>query len=216
VFVLLLAASLAYPLWGTPARLSQRLIGWRPPFGTLNGLDYMRNGVYTWPDESQHIELKYDWDAIQWLLANVRGNPVVAESAEVDYYRAGGTRVASLTGISGLRGMHEGEQRAGAELGEREQLHREFWNTQDETRTMDLIDQLQISLIYVSELERHQHPDGVQKLERMAQQRLLDTLYSNAGVTIYGVPGALARSESGYYYPVAPDVNAEDVGLAGQ
>jgi YYY domain-containing protein len=215
VFVLLLAASMAYPLWGTPARLSQRLVGWRPPFGTLNGLDYMRNGSYTWPDDSHRIELQYDWEAIQWLLANVRGNPVVAESAEVDYYRAGGTRVASLTGISGLRGMHESEQRAGEAVGERDGLHREFWNTQDETRTKELIDQLQISLIYVGELERHQHPDGVQKLERMAQRRQLEKLYSNAGVTIYGVPGTLARSESGYLVPVAQDAGVEDVGLAG-
>ncbi len=90
--LLLIAVSLTYPLFGTPARLDQRFVGWRPVFGTLNGLDFMSQGTYSWPDDSNRIELHYDWEAIQWLLDHMRGNPVVVESSEVDYYRAGGSQ----------------------------------------------------------------------------------------------------------------------------
>src|SRR5690606_22986938 len=80
-FAVLLAVSLAYPLVGTPARLDQRFPGWRPEIGTLDGLAFMRQGVYTLDPAGQYedlsdttIELHYDWEAVQWLLQNVRGN----------------------------------------------------------------------------------------------------------------------------------------------
>ncbi len=44
LLTVLILAGLAYPLFGTPARIDQRLIGWRPPVGTLNGLAYMQEG----------------------------------------------------------------------------------------------------------------------------------------------------------------------------
>ncbi len=201
LLVLLIAASLAYPLLGTPARVDQRLNGWRPPPGTLNGLAYMEQGTYTWPDAGNVVELEYDWAAIQWLLDNVRGNPVLVESAEVDYYRAGGTRVASLTGLSGLRGMHASEQRYGDLVGERDGLHREFWNTADVDRTIELMDELDVALIYVGQLEQHQHRAGVEKLENMASEGLLVPIYSNERVIIYAVPGELAQDDDGGYRP---------------
>jgi uncharacterized membrane protein len=193
IFVLLLVPSFAYLFWGTPARLDQRMIGWRPDFGTLNSLDYMRNGVYTWPNDGHAIQLRYDWEAIQWLLENVRGNAVIVESSEVDYYRAGGTRVASMTGLSGLRGMHASEQRFSEQLGRRDALHREFWSTPDPARTQELINELNISLIYVGQLERYLHPEGVEKLEEMAAAGQIMPVFENEGVTIYGVPAQLAQ-----------------------
>ncbi|GIV80120.1 MAG: hypothetical protein KatS3mg050_4514 [Litorilinea sp.] len=202
VFGLLLAASLTFLVLGTPARLAQRMVGWRPPFGTLNGMAYMQQGTYTWPDENHVIELRHDWDAIRWLLAHVRGNLVIVESSEVDYYRAGGTRVASMTGLSGLRGMHESEQRFGEALGYRDGLHREFWQTSDLARLQAIIDELEIALIYVGPLERQQHPDAPARLEALAGQGRLQVLYQNEGVTIYAVPGALARTDRGVYVPV--------------
>jgi YYY domain-containing protein len=201
LLLLLIGASLAYPLLGTPARVDQRLVGWRPPFGTLNGLAYMEKGVYTWPDAGNKVELQHDWAAIQWLLQNVRGNPVLVESAEVDYYRAGGTRVASLTGLSGLRGMHASEQRYGDLVGQRDGLHREFWNTADVARTIELMDELDVAVIYVGQLERYQHRAGVEKLEQMADDGLLVPIYSNERVTIYSVPGELVQDDDGRYRP---------------
>jgi YYY domain-containing protein len=192
---LLLAGSLAYIVWGTPARLDQRLVGWQPPVGTLNGMEYMREGRYTWPDDSNEIDLRYDWQAINWLLDHVRGNAVIAESSEVDYYRAGSSRVASMTGLSALRGMHESEQRFGAQLGQRDGLHREFWSTPDVGRMQQLIDDLQIDLIYVGQLERFLHPDALPRLEQLTAEGKLDVFFQNDMVTIYGVSGRLACGE---------------------
>ncbi len=199
VFLLLFLASLAYPLWGTPARLAHRFPGWRPEIGTLDGMAYMENGVYYWPDGDNAIELRYDWEAIQWLLANVRGNVVVVESAQVDYYRAGGTRVASLTGLSGLMGMHEGEQRYGQLVDERRGWLNEFWNTDDIGRIQQLIAELGIGLIYVGQLERHQHPDAVDRLAQLEATGSLQTIYQNQKVTIYAVPSQMMRTHNGIY-----------------
>ena len=201
LLTVLILASVAYPLFGTPARIDQRLIGWRPPVGTLNGLAYMQEGTYTWPDDSNRIELQYDWAAIQWLLDNVHGNPVIVESAEVEYYRAGGSRISSLTGLSGLRGMHASEQRYGDRVGERDGQHREFWNTPEVGRTLALIDELDVALIYVGQLEQQQHPAGVEKLAQMAEDGLLTPIYTNERVIIYAVPGALAQDDHGGYQP---------------
>ena len=210
VCVTLFLSSLVFLFWGTPTRLGQRMVGWRPPYGTLNSLDFMQHGSYTWPDASHLMELEYDWHAIQWLLKYVRGNPVLVESSEVDYYRAGGTRIASLTGISGLRGMHESEQRYADALSERETMHREFWSTTDLSTTLQLIEDLDISLIYVGQLERHQHPDAVDKLNVLLEQGQLMMLYENSGVQIYAVPGKLRQSQEGYYYPSGAE--PDDVG----
>ena len=198
---LLLVASSAYLVLGTPARLDQRMVGWRPAFGTLNGFAFMEQGSFTWPDDSNRIELGYDLEAIDWLLAHVRGNVVIVESAQVDYYRAGGTRVASMTGLSGLRGMHESEQRYGEQVGARDGLHREFWETTTEERTLAIMNELDVGLVYVGQLERQQHPDGAAKLERMAAAGWLTAIYANEKVVIYAVAGRLVAAEDGSFVP---------------
>lgn len=200
-FALLLAVSFAYPIVGTPARLDQRFPGWRPPLGTLDALDFMRQGSYTWPDGSNRIELAYDWQALQWILNSVRGNLVIVESSETDYYRAGGTRIASMSGLSGIHGKHEGEQRYGDLVGERSARFGEFWNTLDIGRTQQLIDELGVDLIYVGQLEQYLHPQGVDKLEFMADQGILVPIYQNDRATLYAVPGRIIRAEDGIYYP---------------
>jgi uncharacterized membrane protein len=200
--MIVLAASTVYLIFGTPARLSQRFVGWVPPFGTLDGMAFMQQGRYAWPNDGNWFDLSYDYQAIQWLLENVRGNVVIAESAEVDYYRAGGTRVASMTGLSGLRGAHVSEQRFGEQVGERDGLHREFWSSPSVERTEELIRQLQITLVYVGQLERYQHPEAVQKLANMASEGRLVVLYENEGVVIYAVPDLLMQTEGGWYVPL--------------
>ena len=126
-----------------------------------------------------------------------RGNVVVAESSQIDYYRAGGTRVSSLTGLSGLLGMHEQEQRYGRDVGERDGKLREFWRTEDTGRVQQLIDELDIGLIYVGQLERHQHPNAPDRLELLRATGLLETVYRNQEVTIYAVPSQMPAQFTG-------------------
>jgi len=201
LFVLLFVASFAYPVWGTGARLDMRFPGWRPPFGTLNGLDFMREGVFDWPDPSNTFALQSDWAAIQWLLANVRGNATIVESSQVAYYREAGSRIASMTGLSGLTGMHEGEQRYGEDVGMRSALHREFWETPDTGRMQQLLHELNVDLVYVGPLERYLHPAGVQRVEQLAANGQLIVLFSTAESAIYAVPGQLTQTDTGIYMP---------------
>jgi YYY domain-containing protein len=195
-FLYLLGLSLIFLVAGTPARLDDRfpegLDGAnRPPLGTLDGMAYMQAGTYTWhPDPAQapttRIELRHDYDALRWMLDTIEGTPVVAE-ALIGYYREGGLRVASFTGFPTLLGFHqEGEQRYGWQTGPRRSQAEQFWNTPDATQAQQLMAELGIDYIYVGQLERIVYPaEGLAKFQQMAQDGLLDVVYSNDQVTIY-------------------------------
>lgn len=188
LFTVLLVSVLVFPLIGTPRRVDDRFPGRRPAIGTLDGRAFMTVGVYTWPDQNNSITLRYDDEAIRWLLDNVKGNPVVAEG-RIDYYREGGMRVATFTGLPSLLGAHQGEQRYSFQVGQREADAREFYSTADINRTQELIQRLHIRYIYVGRLERTVYPaEGIAKFERMAQQGLLTTPYRNEEVVIYQTP----------------------------
>ena len=191
LFTVLLFASLVFPLLGTPRRVDDRFPGARPAIGTLDGMAFMTVGVYTWPDQNNPITLQYDYDAIHWLLDNVKGNPVVAEG-RIDYYREGGMRVASFTGLPSLLGAHQGEQRYSFQVGQREADAREFFSTADISRAQQLMQKMAVRYIYIGQLERTVYPpEGIAKFEQMAQQGLLNVPYRNQSVTIYLVPSLI-------------------------
>ena len=197
-FIYLLGLSLVFLVAGTPARLDDRFPEGlsdsnRPPLGTLDGMAYMQAGTYTWHPEpdlapTTRIELRYDYDALRWLLDNVEGTPVVAE-ALIGYYREGGLRVASFTGFPTLLGFHqEGEQRYGWQTGPRRSQAEEFWRTTDVTQAQQLMVELGIDYIYVGQLERIVTPaESLAKFEQMAAEGLLEVAYSNDQVIIYRV-----------------------------
>jgi YYY domain-containing protein len=181
-------AALLYPIVYTPARVSDRFPGARPPVGTLDGMAFMTVGSYTWPDNNR-IELRYDYEALQWLLANVKGTPVVAEAA-LPYYREGGLRVATYTGLPTFLGAHQNEQRYGSQVGERDGQARDFFNTPDTARALQLIRELHVSYIYVGQLEHTVYdPAGLAKFDRMQEEGYLDLVYENERVKIYQVRG---------------------------
>ena len=108
-----------------------------------------------------------------------------------------------MTGLSGLAGMHEGEQRYGEDLGPRDALYREFWFTPDTTRMQQILNDLQVALVYAGQLERYQHPDAVARLAQLAAQGQLTPVYENEETTIYAVPGRLVQDAEGVYWPQA-------------
>ena len=204
-FVYLLVLSLVFLVAGTRARLDDRFPpeNGRPAVGTLDGMAYMSAGTYTWhPDPalaaSTRIELRYDYDALRWLLDNVEGTPVVAE-ALIGYYREGGLRVASFTGFPTLLGFHEeGEQRYGWQTGQRRGLAEEFWRTTDPARASELIDELGIDIIYVGQLETIvTPPESLAKFQTMAESGDLRVLYSNDKVIIYQVADTAVEAPAG-------------------
>jgi uncharacterized membrane protein len=202
IVTVLIAAALVYPALGTPSRVRDRF-DHSPPIGTLDGMAYMTTGTLIWP-QGNPIELKYDYDAIRWLQAHVKGTPVLAE-AKIGYYREGGMRVASYTGLPmPLGGLHQNEQRWPDQVGQRDGLYAEFWNTSDPARAWQLIQQLDISYIYIGQLEQtlynsnltgsllqwgvtHYMPAGFQKFDEMTAQGRLTIVYENQRTRIYQV-----------------------------
>ncbi len=187
--ILLLMASLIYPLLGTRTRLDDRFPGDfnRPAIGTLDGLAYMTVGEFEWP-AGRPIELRYDYEAIRWLQKNVEGTPVIAE-AKVGYYREGGMRVAAYTGLPSVMGnLHQSEQRYASQVGARDFLVSELWSTPDPDRTLELLDQLDVTYIYVGQIERITHGDYIgEKFEQLRQQGALELVFENEKTKIYKI-----------------------------
>jgi YYY domain-containing protein len=187
--LVLLMASLIYPVLGTRTRVDDRFPGGdnRPAVGTLDGLAYMTVGTFEWP-AGNPIELKYDYEAIRWLQDNVAGTPVIAE-AKVGYYREGGMRVAAYTGLpSALGGLHQNEQRYASQVGDRDFAVSEFWSTPDPNRALELINKLGIDYIYVGQIERITHGAYIEeKFEQLHQQGALELVFENEKTKIYRV-----------------------------
>jgi uncharacterized membrane protein len=185
--LLLTAAVLVYPVMGTRSRVLDRFAS-SPAFGTLDGMAYMTTGEFYWPQDNR-IVLQYDYEAIRWLQNHVKGTPVLAE-AEIGYYREGGMRVASYTGLPmPLGGLHQNEQHWPDQVGQRDELYREFWNTPDPALAWGLIQQLDISYIYVGQLERavYTSPGALIKFDALVAQGRLTIVYQNERTRIYGV-----------------------------
>lgn len=198
----LLLASLVYPLLGTRTRVLDRFDD-PPPIGTLDGIAYMTTGKLRWP-HGNVIDLQYDYEAIRWLQEHVVGTPVLAE-AKIGYYREGGMRVSSYTGLPmPLGGLHQNEQRWPDQIGQRDGLYMEFWNTADPERAWELIRQLRISYIYLGQLERTLYnpeiarsvegwgvnfldPAGYGKFNVLHAQGRLELVYENPRTRIYRV-----------------------------
>ena len=200
--LLLMLAALVYPAMGTPSRVRDRF-DHSPPVGTLDGMAYMTTGTLVWP-QGNPMKLEYDYDAIRWLQANVKGTPVLAE-AKIGYYREGGMRVASYTGLPmPLGGLHQSEQRWPDQVGQRDGLYMEFWNTADPARAWELIQKLGISYIYLGQLEQSLYnpyltnslmqwgvtyfrPEGFPKFDQLVAQGRLEVAYENERTRIYRV-----------------------------
>ena len=112
--VVLLAAGLAYPLLGTRTRIETRFADLP---ATLDGLAYLdaqpvivRTDPAGGPDDIQ-VFIGEDLPLIEWIRANVRGTPVVAEWAGPAY--DWNARIAIHTGLPTVLGWewHQKQQR---------------------------------------------------------------------------------------------------------
>ncbi|HJX38120.1 MAG TPA: DUF2298 domain-containing protein, partial [Anaerolineae bacterium] len=185
--LLLFVSSTVFFFLGTWQRVDDRFPGPRPPLGTLDGSAFMTVGSYTWPDENNRIQLVYDHQAISWFLEHVRGTPVVAE-APLAYYREFGLKVASYTGLPTLLGAHQSEQRYDWQVGPRSDDANTLYRTMDLEETRELITRLNVSYIYVGQLERSVYPsEGLEKFDELRTMGELTLAYENPGVKVYEV-----------------------------
>jgi len=178
-----------FPILATPARVNDRFPGARPPVGTLDGAAFMTVGKYTfdWQGKNYTVDLRYEYDAIQWLLRNVQGSPVIAE-ASLPYYRELGSRVSAFTGLPTLIGpQHEQEQRPGdTQVGPRENELRTIYNDASFQTITPLLKKNNVRYIYVGQLEQVYSPSGLAKFDQAVGQ-YVDLVYENGKVKIYKV-----------------------------
>ncbi len=204
-FALLVACGLVYPVTAARAKGQDRYpaLGdvsaedrstwdenWRPG---LSGIDFLEYAVY---EDVLSLHLVYDRDAFLWLAENVQGTPVILEAFRPHY--KWGARYSIYTGLPTVIGWdwHQKQQRAGGTPGAVEQRSSDvetIYRTVDDEIAWQLMADYAVELIVVGELERALYPaEGIEKFERWADADRINLLYSNDGVTIYGIDRAIA------------------------
>jgi YYY domain-containing protein len=183
---LLIAGALVYPLAGTSPRLSQRFQDL--PL-TLDGTAFME--VATYREKGVTFPLKDDLQAINWLLENVRGNPVMLEAPPGQLYRSWGSRISIYTGLPTVIGWdwHEKQQRWGYPgIVERRVADvRTLYDSPFPETKLALIKRYGVQYIYVGWIERlYYSADGLKAFENMVGQ-WLEVAYRAPGAVVYRV-----------------------------
>lgn len=167
-FWLLFAMGMVYPVLGNLSRAGNFA---HPP--SLDGTAYLA--------ESQAD----DYAAVAWLNENVTGSPVILEApgeGGSSYVYEG--RISALTGLPTLLGWagHENQWRGDYEVQQaREPDIETIYNSLDPQAALSLIDEYDITYVYVGPLERSKYdPRALEKFEQF-----MDVVYEEGSVTIY-------------------------------
>jgi uncharacterized membrane protein len=105
---LLLIGAALFPIFGGIDKIKDRYVD--TASHSLNGVNYMIGATY---EENGHtMQLAEDLDGIRWMLANVKGSPVIVEGNVTEY--RWGNRYTINTGLPGVVGWswHQRQQRA--------------------------------------------------------------------------------------------------------
>jgi uncharacterized membrane protein len=137
-----------------------------------------------------------DAQAIDWLNTHVSGDPVIVEAALYNEYTHLG-RVSAFTGLPTLIGWggHEEQWRfnwlaqpgRANVLGERLNAVKLIYTNDNDAFVLSLLHSYRVSYVYVGAAERQTYGQNVDHFASF-----LKPVYSQAGVTIYAVPGAPA------------------------
>jgi uncharacterized membrane protein len=173
-FTILVVAGLVYPILAIPSKMGMVGNLAQFPEANLDGTAYM---------ESQYPS---DMAGIEWLRENADPDAVVLEAIGGAYSDYG--RVSALTGLQTVMGWpnHERQWRGEkyAELaGTRESDVSEIYNTQSATLAQELLDEYNVTYIFVGSLERSAGfatPAGLQKFDRF-----LTPVFRDGTVVIY-------------------------------
>jgi YYY domain-containing protein len=196
VLVALLLVAALYPPLATAAKVQDRF---DPSLGPgLDGWAYMETATYWDPVGEQwgepggvQYELKWDLEAIHWLLDNVVGTPVILEG-HVPEYRWG-ARYSINTGLPTVLGWnwHQRQQRAAADQQEIWDRAADVTTIYDALGTMQieaLLERYDVRYIVVGPLERAYYDEaGLRKFDRMVDEGSARIAFANEGVTIYEV-----------------------------
>jgi len=189
VFALLVFLSALYPVLATRAKINDRFD--RAVGPTLNGMAYMERAVYY---DGEPIELKWDLEAINWLLDNVEGSPVIAEAnTEPRGLYRWGSRISIYTGLPTIVGWswHQRQQRSAMPnewIDRRLNDVQRLYTDSSPDVALEILSQYDVRYVYVGEVERVYYPEpGLAKFETMRAQGMLRLAYHNERVRIYEV-----------------------------
>lgn len=163
----MLAVALLFPAYGTASRAQEYALP-----STLDGLAHY--------SESQPDELA----ALTWLRQDVDGSPVIVEAVGGQYSPQGHGRVSSSTGLPTLVGWPGSEYQWRGTTpvpAERESAVQTIYAGADWVETATLLNQHNVSLIYVGPLEASTYGPGV--YDKFAGR--LEVAYANENVMIY-------------------------------
>ena len=173
----LIILGLFYPLASTDVKLQ----GFRG-YLTLDGSDFLRTLSY-----KGRMPAAGDFQAIQWLKANVKGHPVIAEAHGGEYTEF--ARITSFTGLPTVIGWagHELQWRGtGDEAGRRTADIDRLYTTASIDEAMEIIRKYNIEYVYLGVLEKDKYassPEGLGKFSAF-----MDIAYTNRlETTIYRV-----------------------------
>jgi YYY domain-containing protein len=188
-------AVLAYPLGAVPARLADRF-GPLPP--TLDGMAYMRTATVfdasseVTPANPTGVNLRAfaDYAAINWMLMNIDGTPVVLE-ASVPEYRWG-SRVSKYTGLPAVLGWrwHQAQQRGpyAPRVDARLRDVQTMFNSPSVAAIAPLLSRYHVRYVYVGDLERAYFTEvGIAKFG--SNPSVFRQVFDADGVTVYEVVG---------------------------
>jgi len=188
ILAVLICLTTLYPPLATRAKVSDRF---DPSLGpSLDGWAYMTTSTYGDP-AGQRYELKWDWEAIQWMLDNVVGTPTILEG-QVPEYRWG-ARYSINTGLPTVLGWnwHQRQQRAAVDeqdVWKRVEDVADIYNTTSSEVARILLDKYDVRYVIVGPMERvYYTAEGLAKFERMVGEGTLLPVYRSEGVTIYTV-----------------------------
>ncbi len=203
--------SLFYPVFGTPARLGQRM----PPSPTAAGLDgfaWMETGSvpadqFNNSGSGEPVFFADDRALIRWLNETVRGTPVIAE-ASIGPYRGNGSRISSATGLPTIIGWerHEEQQRDRLLLPARVDDVRRLYTSTEPRAIQDVLDRYHVQYIVVGDVERktklsagqigaqrngeaYASPVGLATLNTMVDQGMLRVAWQSGTTFLYEVAG---------------------------
>lgn len=198
IALILFACAALYPPLAARAKVLDRFSAEDQPH-TLDGMAYMNNAVYF--DNNQDVLIPDDKLAIEWMLRNVQGSPVILEGNTPGY--RWGNRFAIYTGLPAVMGWdwHERQQRSvvpGTVIDRRINQVKEIYSTNDVARAEHLLDYYNVKYVVAGQLERlYYSAQGLAKFDRMVSQGYLRVAYDQASVRIYEVVGRGTAADQG-------------------
>ncbi|MDH5605978.1 MAG: hypothetical protein OEY93_03740, partial [Anaerolineae bacterium] len=178
-----------YPAIATAAKIKDRMAPEAPR--SLNGMAYMGEAVFF--DKNVPLDLSADYDAIQWMQANIKGSPVIVEAITPLYMW--GSRYSINTGLPAVLGWdwHQTQQRIAAPghwIPERRDGVKEFFTTTNVVAAREFLETYGVKYIIVGQLERvyYEEEGGLEKFTSFEGQ-YWKKVFTNKQVVIYQVIG---------------------------